>query len=69
MFDSSKTGKIEREKVRLILNTLGYTYDDGELDGLLSAEDTEGELVINHAERIFFLYFLNSHRILLTFES
>lgn len=44
MFDSAKTGKIEREKVRLILNTLGYTYDDGELDGLVAAEDTEGEL-------------------------
>ncbi|XP_070492883.1 troponin C-like isoform X2 [Chironomus tepperi] len=42
MFDSNKSGKIEREKVRLILNTLGYTYDDSELDRLLSAEDTEG---------------------------
>lgn len=46
MFDSNKAGKIEREKVRLILNTLGYTYDDSELDGLLSAEDTEGEFLI-----------------------
>ena len=44
MFDSAKSGKIEREKVRLILNTLGYTYDDGELDGLVEAEATEGEL-------------------------
>lgn len=44
MFDSAKSGKIEREKVRLILNTLGYTYDDGELDGLVEAEDTEGKL-------------------------
>lgn len=43
MFDGSKSGKIELAKVRLILNTLGYTYDDSELDGLLSAEDTEGE--------------------------
>ncbi|CAH1717540.1 unnamed protein product [Chironomus riparius] len=43
MFDSNKSGKIEREKVRLILNTLGYTYDDSELDRLLSAEDTEGK--------------------------
>jgi Ca2+-binding EF-hand superfamily protein len=42
MFDGSKSGKIELAKVRLILNTLGYTYDDSELDGLLSAEDTEG---------------------------
>lgn len=46
MFDSNKSGKIEREKVRLILNTLGYTYDDSELDRLLSAEDTEGKFLI-----------------------
>jgi Ca2+-binding EF-hand superfamily protein len=43
MFDGGKTGKIGTEKVRLILNTLGYTYDDGELDGLLASEDAEGE--------------------------
>lgn len=42
MFDSSKTGKIEKEKVRTILNTLRHTYDDCELDALLAAEDTEG---------------------------
>lgn len=42
MFDSSKSGKIEKEKVRTILNTLGHTYDDSELDVLLAAEDTEG---------------------------
>lgn len=42
MFDSGKTGKIEKEKVRTILNTLGHTYDDCELDALLAAEDTEG---------------------------
>lgn len=42
MFDSSKSGKIEKEKVRTILNTLGHTYDDSELDALLAAEDTEG---------------------------
>lgn len=43
MFDSSKTGKIEREKVRTILNTLGHTYDDAELDNLLQQEDKDGE--------------------------
>lgn len=43
MFDSSKTGKIEKEKVRTILNTLGHTYDDAELDKLLQDADTEGE--------------------------
>lgn len=42
MFDSSKSGKIEKEKVRTILNTLGHTYDDGELDELLETEDAEG---------------------------
>ncbi|CRL01817.1 CLUMA_CG015033, isoform A [Clunio marinus] len=42
MFDSSKSGKIEKEKVRTILNTLGHTYDDSDLDALLEAEDTEG---------------------------
>lgn len=42
MFDSSKSGKIEKEKVRTILNTLGHTYDDSDLDVLLAAEDTEG---------------------------
>lgn len=45
VFDTRKTGKIEREKVRLILNTLEYTYDDGELDEMLSLEDTEGEFL------------------------
>lgn len=44
MFDSSKTGKIEKEKVRTILNTLGHTYDDSDLDALLESEDTEGQL-------------------------
>ena len=47
MFDSSKSGKIEKEKVRTILNTLGHTYDDGELDELLEAEDTEGKLELS----------------------
>lgn len=44
MFDSGKTGKIEKEKVRTILNTLGHTYDDQELDALLTSEDTEGKI-------------------------
>ena len=41
MFDSSKKGSIEKEKVRTILNTLGHTYDDHELDNLLKQEDPE----------------------------
>ncbi|KAG8225740.1 hypothetical protein J437_LFUL012883 [Ladona fulva] len=42
MFDSSKLGKIEKEKVRTIMNTLGHTFDDMELDALLEEEDKEG---------------------------
>lgn len=42
MFDSAKTGSIEKEKVRTILNTLGHTYDDSELQEMLDAEDVEG---------------------------
>lgn len=43
MFDSSKQGKIEKEKVRTILNTMVYSYDDKELETLLDGEDDEGE--------------------------
>lgn len=42
MFDSSKKGKIEKEKVRTILNTLGHSFDDSELESLLRTEDPEG---------------------------
>ncbi|GLV40787.1 Troponin C at 25D [Carabus blaptoides fortunei] len=42
MFDSGKVGKIEKEKVRTILNTLGHTYNDSELDALLEDEDQGG---------------------------
>lgn len=52
MFDSSKSGKIEKEKVRTILNTLGHTYDDGELDELLEAEDTEGKFFKQSFKRL-----------------
>lgn len=44
MFDSGKAGVIEKEKVRTILNTLGHTYNDSELDSLLEKEDTDGKL-------------------------
>jgi Ca2+-binding EF-hand superfamily protein len=43
MFDPSKSGKIEKEKVRTILNTLGHTFDDHDLDIMLKAEDVEGK--------------------------
>lgn len=41
MFDSAKSGSIEKEKVRTILNTLGHTFDDHELEVLLKQEDEE----------------------------
>lgn len=42
MFDSGKKGSIEKEKVRTILNTLGQSYDDTELETLLKGEDPQG---------------------------
>ncbi|XP_058788855.1 troponin C-like [Phymastichus coffea] len=47
MFDSTKSGKIEKEKVRTILNTLGHTFDDHELDIMLKAEDVDGSGVLD----------------------
>lgn len=44
MFDSTKSGRIEKEKVRTILNTLGHTFDDQELEVLLQKEDVEGKI-------------------------
>lgn len=44
MFDSTKSGKIDKEKVRTILNTLGHTFDDQELELLLKQEDVDGKL-------------------------
>lgn len=42
MFDSSKQGRIEKEKVRTILNTMVHSYDDNELDQMLDNEDVDG---------------------------
>ncbi|CAG5108832.1 Similar to Troponin C (Tyrophagus putrescentiae) [Cotesia congregata] len=47
MFDSTKSGKIDKEKVRTILNTLGHTFDDQELELLLKQEDVDGNGVLN----------------------
>ncbi|KAG4075780.1 hypothetical protein HA402_003606 [Bradysia odoriphaga] len=47
MFDTGKTGSIEKEKVRTILNTLGHTYDDMELLSMLDSEDVEGTGKLN----------------------
>ncbi|VVC90830.1 unnamed protein product [Leptidea sinapis] len=41
MFDSSKQGRIEKEKVRTILNTMVHNYDENELDQILDNEDAE----------------------------
>lgn len=45
MFDTGKTGSIEKEKVRTILNTLGHTYDDTELLSMLDSEDVDGKYI------------------------
>ncbi|XP_044272486.1 troponin C-like isoform X2 [Tribolium madens] len=47
MFDSTKKGSIEKEKVRTILTTLGQTYDEKQLDALLDGEDPEGSGYLN----------------------
>ncbi|XP_076634360.1 troponin C type IIb isoform X3 [Colletes latitarsis] len=47
MFDSAKSGRIEKEKVRTILNTLGHTFDDHELEVLLKQEDDDGSGKLN----------------------
>lgn len=43
MFDSQKQGKIEKDKIRTILNTMVHNYDDLELDRMLDSEDADGE--------------------------
>jgi len=43
MFDSAKTGCIESEKVRTILNTMGQPYDERELDSFLAEQDKDGK--------------------------
>lgn len=43
MFDSEKQGRIAKETVKTILNTMVHNYDDLELDRMLDSEDAEGE--------------------------
>ncbi|XP_050316116.1 troponin C-like [Anthonomus grandis grandis] len=47
MFDSGKSGTINREKVRTILTTLGHSYDDKELEQMLADEDPEDTGTVN----------------------
>ncbi|XP_075978101.1 troponin C-like [Anticarsia gemmatalis] len=47
MFDSNKQGRIEKEKVKTILNTMIHDYDDLELDHLLDSEDAEALGTLN----------------------
>ena len=58
MFDSTKSGKIEKEKVRTILNTLGHTFDDHELDIMLKAEDVDGECIFNTFVHKLYFYLI-----------
>lgn len=46
MFDSGKAGRIEKEKVRTILNTLGLMIDELELEALLAEEDSDGKIIV-----------------------
>ncbi|KAG6460112.1 troponin C isoform X2 [Manduca sexta] len=47
MFDSQKQGKIEKDKIRTILNTMVHNYDDLELDRMLDSEDADGSGKLN----------------------
>ncbi|KOX80483.1 Troponin C [Melipona quadrifasciata] len=62
MFDSTKSGRIEKEKVRTILNTLGHTFDDHELEVLLKQEDEEERVIL--IERQVIRKLLNISRVI-----
>ncbi|XP_057325754.1 troponin C-like isoform X2 [Microplitis mediator] len=47
MFDTTKSGKIDKEKVRSILITVGQTFDDQELEIRLKKEDVDGSGVLS----------------------
>ncbi|XP_026739333.1 troponin C-like isoform X2 [Trichoplusia ni] len=59
MFDSQKQGRIEKEKVKMILNTMVHNYDDLELDRMVDSEDAEacGTLNFDSFVRVA-MYFL-----------
>lgn len=44
MFDQGKTGFIEAGKISTILNTIGHTFDDDELQALIDENDKDGKL-------------------------
>jgi Ca2+-binding EF-hand superfamily protein len=41
MFDSGKTGFVDTEKIKTILNTLGQNFDDDDLQALIEENDPE----------------------------
>jgi Ca2+-binding EF-hand superfamily protein len=47
MFDQGKTGFIDSSKFSTILNTLGHSFDDEELQALLEQNDPEGTGKLN----------------------
>ena len=55
MFDSTKTGHIEMEKVRTILRTMGHNFDDEELEALLEEENRAGQSI--HSRRHVNLFY------------
>ena len=47
MFDQGKTGFIEAAKISTILNTLGHTFDDEELEALIENHDPDGKVLLH----------------------
>jgi len=54
MFDQGKTGLIDRSKIATILNTLGHTFDDEELEALLEAQDVDSKAFLNYKSCIHY---------------
>jgi len=47
MFDQGKTGYIDAGKISTILNTIGHTFDDEELQALIEENDPESSGKLN----------------------
>jgi Ca2+-binding EF-hand superfamily protein len=42
MFDQGKTGFVESLKISTILNTIGHSFDEDELQALIEENDPDG---------------------------
>ena len=54
MFDQGKTGFVESIKISTILNTIGHSFDEDELQALIEENDPDGNI-------FFFLPFCCIH--------